>query len=389
MTDPKKDFEKSMEKVIEQEQLKSDTQSKELILKSKRVNAQLEILQQNERDMAAAASANYSRLTPEQISDIQKSNDDYMEAAKHAMTFIDPVFDHLIPFFRKNFILIGARTGEGKSTAVANIAYTTIAKTNPLTGKLRRVLVLTNEERSEDFYNRITALIKKWHYTSHSKFTDEQRSVFSKMIPMLASSGNLTVIDNNHNGSHGVTTSLEGIEGIFENLIKNGEFYDAILIDYYQNIIHSKNFPHLSENEVQARLSRMMDKYKNIYPAPIVMMAQITPLDKEGKLPFQHRIKGRKLIMDPSTCAIEMIRDVKLSSTRWIVHKSRFTEAIGMDITTGYDKGKFVPYTTAFVENVQKMAYEREARRINKQIDQNNGLPDVFKDKEKKDDTKV
>lgn len=374
MSEANDNFDKNMEKVIELEALKNDTAAKKAVLDNRRVSSQLEQLQQNERDMETAKSTNYGALTTEQIAEIQKANDEYMEAAKHAMTFMIPEFDKIVPFFRKNFILIGARTGEGKSTAVANIAFKTMQMKNPLTGKTRRVLVLTNEEKAEDFYNRVTALSRGWHYTNHSDFTDEQKKIFHNMIPVLASGGRLTVIDNNHNGSHGVTTSIEGIETIFENLLAKGEFYDVVLIDYYQNIIHSQKFPHLSENEVQARLSRMMDKYKNAYPAPIVMFAQINPPDKDDKIPFQHRIKGRKIIMDPATFAAEMIRNTAESYTKWVVHKSRFTEAIGKDMKTGYDMGKFVRYDNAFAEKIQARTYRREAEKMNALIDQHNGI---------------
>lgn len=361
MSDVKEAFEKEMEL----EKLKAETAAKKARLEAKWVDSKLEQLEQNERDMATAAATNFGAMTPEQIAKIQKDNDEYMEAAKNAMEFINPVFNNIIPFFRKNFILIGARTGEGKSTAVANIAFTTL-------GKNKRVLVLTNEERAEDFYNRVTALSRGWHYTNHNKFTEEQKATFRKMIPILAGGGRLTVIDNNHNGSHGVTTTIEGIATIFDNLLANKEYYDVVLIDYYQNIISSQKNASLSENEVQARLSRMMDKYKNEYPAPIVMFAQINAPDKDDKVPFQQRIKGRKIIMDPSTCAVEMIRVTKELYTLWKVHKSRFTEAIGKDIKTGYDYGRFVKYDSAFAEKVQKMTYEREARRLQEQLKETN-----------------
>lgn len=377
MSDTKEAFEKNMEL----EKLKADTAAKKALLEARAVNSRIEQQEQNERDMARAKSTNFGALTAEQVAEIQKSNDEYMEAAKHAMTFINPIFDNLVPFFRKNFLLVGASTGSGKSTAVANIAFTTMGMINPVTGKTRRVLVLTNEERAEDFYNRITSLIKGWHYTNHNRFTDEQKDTFRKMIKTLSSDGRLTVVDNNHNGAHGVTTSIEGIATVFDNLIANKEYYDVILIDYYQNIIHSQKYPNLSENEVQARLSRMMDKYKNEYPAPIVMMAQINPPDKEDRVPFQHRIKGRKIIMDPATFAVEMVRNTKELYTKWIVHKSRFTEAIGQDMKTGYDKGKFVKYDTAFAEKVQRMAMDRAARKMNEQMDKANGIPDAFEKK--------
>lgn len=358
MSDTKEAFEKNMEL----EKLKADTAAKRAVLDAKRVSSQLELVEQNERDMAQARATDFGALTDEQIAKLQQENDEYMEAAKNAMTFIIPEFDNLVPFFRKNFILIGARTGEGKSTAVANIAFTMLQK-----GK--RVLVLTNEEKAEDFYNRVTALSMGWHYTNHNKFTDEQKITFKRGIKALASNGKLTVVDNNHNGSTGVTTTLEGIATVFDNLIAKQEYYDVVLIDYYQNIIHSQKYPHLSENEAQSRLSRMMDKYKNTYPAPIVMMAQINAPDEKDKTPFQYRIKGRKIIMDPATFAVEMIRNTEGSFTKWVVHKSRFTEAIGKDIKTGYDKGRFVKYDSAFIERAQKNAYRRTDEKLDKKIE--------------------
>lgn len=371
----KTDFKENMAKVEELEKLKQDTMAKKAILDSKRISAQLEQLEQNEKELEIAKKSNFGALTKEQVEEIQLANNEYIKAAKNGMRFISEVFDEIVPFFRKNFILMGASTGEGKSTAVANIAFSVITSTNPVTQNTRRALVLTNEERAEDFYNRITSLAKGWHYTNHSKFTDEQIKIFSNMIPVLASGGRLTVIDNNHNGSHGVTTSIEGIESVFESLIANEEWYDVVIIDYYQNIINSKENSYMSENEVQAKLSRMMDKYKNIYPAPIVMMAQVNKPVEGDKIPFQYRIKGRKIIMDPATFVVEMEADRKNLRTRWTVWKSRFTEAVGSSFFTGYEKGKFIKYSSEFAERVQKAAYERQSR----QMDKENGIKDVFK----------
>lgn len=372
------DFVKKIEETAKIEKLKSDTANKKAVLDNKKVTAALELVQRNENELNITLNTNFGALTKEQIEQLQKDNDEYMEAAKHQMLFVCDTFVGVVPFFRKNFILIGGRTGDGKSTTVANIVYKTLTTKDPRTNKTRRVLVLTNEEKAEDFYNRVTCLIKGWHYTNHSKFTDEQRKTFNEFIPKLSSNGRLTVVDNCHGGSHGVTTSIEGIQAIFDNLIANQEWYDVVIIDYYQNIIHSKNFPHLSENEIQARLARMIDNYKNIYPAPIVMMTQVTPPDKDNKVPFQQRIKGRKIIMDPATFVVEMVADRKNLRTQWIVHKSRYTESVGMDIFTGYDHGRFVVYSSEFAEKVQMQAIERATKRMNEQIDKSNGIKEVF-----------
>lgn len=365
MSDPKDDFKASMAEVEKLEQLKNDTAAKQAIINNRRASSMLERLQQDDKDLAIVKSANFSSLTKEEIEQIQRANDEYIEAAQKQMDFIvGKVFENVVPFFRKNFILIGGKTGEGKSTTVANIVYSLLQQKNKATGKLCRTLVITNEERSEDFYNRITALIKGWHYTNHSKFTDEQKKTFSEFIPKLAKS--VVVIDDNKNGSSGTTTSIEGIEAIFENLIATNTHYDAVIIDYYQNITASKVNPFASENEVQARLARMMDKYKNIYPAPIVMMAQVNPPDKDGKIPFQQRIQGRKIIMVPATLVMEMAADRQNLRTQWTVWKSRFTEAVGRQFWTGYKYGKYVEYTTDFAVEVQNMAYRKLDEATNK-----------------------
>lgn len=365
MSDPKEVFKESMAKVTELENLKSDTAAKKAVIDNKRASSMLDKLQQDEKELALVKSANFGTLTPQEIADIQKANDEYIEAAQKPMEFINAkTFAKVVPFFRKNFILIGGKTGEGKSTTVANIAFSVLRQKNKTTGQLCRVLVITNEERAEDFYNRVTALIKGWHYTNHSDFTKEQVDTFHEYIPKLAK--NLVVIDNNKNGSSGATTSIEGIEAIFENLLESKTYYDVVIIDYYQNITHSKVNPYSSENEVQAKLARMMDKYKNLYPAPIVMMAQVNPPDKDDKVPFQYRIKGRKLIMDPATLVMEMTADRKNLRTLWTIHKSRFTEAVGQTVTTGYKYGKFVEYTNDFAVEVQNMAYKKIDEAANK-----------------------
>lgn len=376
------DFKQKVNAAADLETLKQETQAKKAVIDHRRASAQLDEIKRNDKDLEIIKKANFGVLSQDGIEKLQKANHDYMEAAKSSMFFIAKTFDDLVPFFRKNFILIGGKTGDGKSTTVANIVYSTLKQLNPATGKYRRALVITNEERGEDFYNRVTCLVNGWHYVNHNKFTEEQKKTFNDFIPKLAPM--LTVIDDGHEGSQGTTTTIEGIESIFNSLIERKEYYDVIIIDYYQNIISSKVSPYMSENEVQARLARAMDRYKNEYPAPIVMMAQVNPQNDKDKAPFQHRIKGRKIIMDPATFVVEMMADRENLKTVWRVWKSRFTEVVGKDIVTGYEKGKYVDYTLDFIENVQKLKYMREA----KAIDRASGIKDVDFTGTKKDEKK-
>lgn len=390
-SDAIKVFEEQMAEEAKYDTLRKETSRNKAVLENTRTKAQLERHKQDENDLEVIKTADFGIQTLDTIAAIQKDNLEYMQAARNKMKFVlndlpETIgFDKIVPFFQKNIILIGAQSGEGKSTTVANVAYHLMLQKNPATGRPARVLVMTNEERKEDVYNRVTCLIKGWHYTNHDKFNDDQKEVFNKFIPTLAS--RLTVIDNVYNGAHGMTTSIEGFEGIMENLIANNEHYDAIIIDYYQNYIISKRDPSMDEYQVQARLTRMLDKYKNIYPAPFVVFAQINAPDENGNPLFQYRIQGRKLIYTVTTCAMEMIVDKKHRVTTWKVIKSRFNEAVGEEIATGYDRGRFVHYTEEFRTKVQQELDRRMNAQLDRQMNKGNGIPDAFKKEEEKDGT--
>lgn len=373
MSDIKEDTLKKLAESAEKEKKRKEVADKELILKERRVNNELERIVKNDKELELAKSTSYGVITDEQISQIQKDSREYIEAARRRMLFINNTFDGVIPYFRKNLILIGGKTGEGKSTTVANIVATTIKQTNVSTGKRCKALVITNEEKTEDVYNRITCFAKGWHYVNHDKFTDEQIKIFENYIPILAKDGWLKVIDDSHGSTPdapitGVTTSLEGIQGIFDGLIKDGVHYDVVIIDYYQNVNKSKKNPGLANWQVQEQLAALLDQYKNIYPAPIVLMAQVSPPNEDNTVPFKVRIEGRKSILNVCTACVEMIADRENLRTEWFIHKSRFNESVGTSILTGYDKGRFVPYNPEFQNKVTLMKERKMANDQDKLI---------------------
>ena len=291
----------------------------------------------------------------------------------------------MVPYFRKNLILVGGDTGDGKSTAVANIIYSTMSKVNPATGKPGRVLVLTNEEKPEDFYNRVTCLMKEWKYVNHDQFNEEQRTAFRKYLPMLAKGGRLTIIGDHYEGIDGWTTTIEGIEMIFNNLLKNGVIYDAVIIDYYQNVTKSKQDPKLDEFMCQRKFANMLDQMKLKYPAPIILMAQMKRLENEDDTtPFNVRLKGAKIICDKATLITEIIPDRERLRSRWKIHKSRFTEAVGQSMFTGFDRGKFVPYDDGFKQRTAG-AVLRNMERIEEEKRKLSGKEDETSEMERKE----
>lgn len=356
MSDEMKLLEAEIEKDKQFHLRKKALSEKELDLKEKKVDAQFTTLVKNQEDTAKSESVTFGRMSQDSIEQLIKDNEDYLEAAKHPVPFICSEFDSIVPFFRKNLVLIAAPSGAGKSTSVSNIAYSCIQKKNPLTGKPYRILILTNEEAPEDCLNRLTCFIKGWKYSNHDQFSDEQRAEFSKYIRTFTQRGNVTVIGDVYEGISGWTTTPEGIVKVFDNMIRDGDFYDVVVLDYYQNVTRSREKPELNEYEVQRLLSNEIDRIKNIYPGVIVFMAQIDGLkDEDDTTPYNIRLKGTKLIITKSTFICEIVPEHKLKRSRWKVHKSRFTDAIGKEVITGFDRGRFVPYSIDFQKNVAKL----------------------------------
>lgn len=363
------DLNEKIQKEMDIERRKKAVSEKELDLKEKRIDIAFENLVKGKEEAEKSEAVSFGTMSEEAVQELITNNEDYLEAAKHPIPFICSEFDSIVPFFRKNLVLITAASGQGKSTCVANIVFSAMKMKNPTTGKPYRILVLTNEEAPEDFYNRLTCFIKGWQYSNHDKFSDDQRSEFSKFIRVLTKNGNVTVIGDQFSSIGGWTTSVEGVVQIFDNLIRDQEEYDVVILDYYQNVTKSREQPDLNEYQVQRLLSNEFDRIKNVFPGVIVVMAQIDPLkDKDDTTSYNLRLKGTKLIITKSTFICEIIPEYKLFRSTWIVHKSRFTSSNGMRVITGFDRGRYVPYSKEFQLNVAKKIEQNMTKEKEKEL---------------------
>jgi hypothetical protein len=219
-----------------------------------------------------------------------------------------------------------------------------------------------------------------WQYSNHDKFTDEQRAEFTRQIKTFTEEGNVTVIGDVYEDISGWTTTVEGITTVFDNLMRDKDEYDIVILDYYQNVTKSREQPELNEYEVQRVLSNEFDRIKNAYPGVIVVMAQVDALkDEDDKTPHSVRLKGTKMITTKCTFICEIVPDYDLFKSDWVVHKSRFTDSMGHRVITGFDRGMYVPYSTEFQKNISKIVNERLERKKAQEL----GMP-VEKEEKKK-----
>jgi replicative DNA helicase len=302
---------------------------------------------------------------PEYIDGLIKSNTQYLNAVRtKSMTFLNSDFRGVVPYMPNQLVIVGARTGRGKSTTCANLIYQAIMKS-------KKTLTLSNEEKAPDVFNRVTSLIKGVAYTEHDRLTDEQVTELNEYIKILGQ--RMLVIDDDQTKKVGGMGIIEMVQGYINKAIESKQ-YDAIIIDYYQKINQSADNPMLGVYEVQAKFADYIgDVLKHPDCPAIVLMAQLKPDDKEGR-PIEERIEGRKAIAKPATCILEAAPDYDRRCTTFTVHKSRWSENNGKGVDVGYMRGKYVKYDLEFKEYVEKAKMEETKQRALRNIKPKNTL---------------
>jgi len=337
--------------IMEADAKNAEHHHKKSVIEKYTTDTKYDQIVESQETLKKAQSIDVTLRDPDRIKKIQESVGEYFRDVKNSRVFINNDFRGKIPYFLRNIILLAAETGQGKSTICANLALHALSQG-------QRALVISNEENEQDIYNRITCLFKSWSYTDHTMFSPDQVETFQTMIEHL--SHRLTVIDDSFDGAPGATSTIEGVENILNSLVDKEIKFDVIIVDYYQNIERSIKNPMMSNWQVQERFCNFIDKFKNRYDAPIIILAQ-KKKDSED-MSFKESIEGRKIILNKATCAINVKADRENLKTGFTVEKSRFPEAMGQTIWTGYNKGKYVPYDQTFKNHVQDVKDRREER---------------------------
>jgi hypothetical protein len=350
-------------KLSPEEQAKklSEFTQKELEVKAARLEREYQKLVRD-RSQAQDLEKLTFDITDGYIQKILDKNNNKFKSADKKMQLIYglPELSVPIPFYAGEMILMGARTGTGKTTACVNIAYSLIRQ-----GK--KPIVITNEESTEDFINRLAALFLEKRYANLEKLDQETRDRINGIVPKLLKL--VRVIDADFAKMNGLnierlTNSIEGLKFIEKKLLQEanqGNVFDAIIIDYYQKFNFSIEYPDMRPYECQEQAAAIIENLRVNYPAPIIMFVQMSDgKDEEDGMdaPFEHRIQGRKIIANYATVILEITVNRKESTTEFKLHKGRNMEYINGKIKVGWDNGKYVKFDKAFIDKVNQRKIE-------------------------------
>lgn len=267
-------------------------------------------------------------------------------------TFLCSTLSRVVPFVPGSLVLIAAHSGKGKSTVVANIAYS-----NWKQGL--KTLIFSNEEPKKDIRHRIGCIehgielgrVKDGSLTGHelmklSEVTDDTVDY-------------IHVVDQSYKNNGDFVKTIDGFKYVWNNT--DFSQYACVIIDYYQNVTRDSRVPSKSPWEVQAELADFLDGQKNVIGIPIFVFAQLK-LFSDTEKEFEERLKGRKIIFDKCTFAVELASNKGDYTSEWKVHKDRHHGRDGAAVKTGFDKAfsRFVDRTTEFQEKAAAWVRQRQ-----------------------------
>lgn len=338
----------SQDELLKEIEQRSSLIEKKRVIETVRVEKQFAEIKETEKEKERLKTVDVTAIDEGFLAKMDWEQKMMRESVSRRMTFVTPNLTDSVPFTYPNLILIGAKTGQGKSTFASNMIY-------QLMVNHRKSLLLSNEEKSVDVYNRLSCLHKGWNYNDRNYFTEEQWDEMTRLRHTMYRSGRVRVIDSDYDSFKDATTSYEGIKFVLDNLYDSflekkklnenaTPDFDCIVLDYYQKVSSSIENPHLKQWEVLKKLSDYLDNFYKKYPAPIVIFCQLKNESGDDDY-FETRIKEGKAILVPATFAMELKPDKKTRVTEFIPHKHRWSNRIDQKIKLVWNKGLFVDHT--------------------------------------------
>ncbi len=255
-----------------------------------------------------------------------------LRARHSSVPFISSAFNDLFRL-TQGLTLVGGVSGQGKSTTAANI----VAGFFEAADEKRKAIVLTNEETSEAVYNRVAAIQTKNSFfdlqrgklkpQSVGEVEDQAHLIMDRLIIEAGDS----VYEMNY---------LEDVMGAL-NYAREVQNVGLIILDYYQTVNSSREFPDESPYQVLKRLGSFLKDYGRSAPVPVVCFAQLK--NRSESPDFKERVEGDRTIFNHAFTAVEIVPDFQTCITKFMVVKDRFGFGQGKEIEMEYINGWYQP----------------------------------------------
>lgn len=269
---------------------------------------------------------------------VSKSKEARIAAYKKNKALRAQILENRIPFISPNFdpdfflcqgmTIVGAKSGESKSTTCANVIAGFI-KHSP--GK--KVIVITNEEGPDAVIDRVSCILHKKNYIElyKGRISNRDRDLIETTSINLTDT--IEIVDD----STWDMACLEDVIAVLESAAKNK--LHMVVLDYLQTVTYSRDEPQLESYQVSKRLGLFLKDYGRRVGVPVIVFAQLKPKTDGGAI--QDRVQNDKTIYNHAFNVIEVIPNFDTLVTEFIIHKGRFELKQGKKIVMKFVGGRY------------------------------------------------
>jgi predicted ATP-dependent serine protease len=268
---------------------------------------------------------------------VQKSKEDRVAQYRKSQETRRQILVNRIPFITKGFlpdfflsqglILVGAESGKAKSTTCANVLA------GFLNTSKRPAIVVTNEEAPDSIYDRVSCILCRLSYNDYysGKLTKTERGMVEDTS--LALMDRVEVVDD---GAWDMAYK-EDVIAVCETAAKKD--VGIVLVDYLQTITMSRVEPDKESFQISKDLGFYFKGYGKKYGVPVVVFAQLSGAGESKSM--AERVQNDKTFYNHAFTAIEVTPDFKTLTTTFKVHKNRFGDHSGKEVSMEFRGGRY------------------------------------------------
>lgn len=290
------------------------------------------------------AVTSFEKISPTQIKAgrvyEQKSKDERIKQYQESKAIRRSIHANRIPFISKSFlpdmwlsqglIVVGAKSGRAKSTTASNV----------LAGFLRSVpdksaIVISNEEATDAIYERAACVLMEISYSEYfvGKVDRRKEQVIEECVQDFIIPRVEVVEDGKYDMSY-----IDDVQSVLETAASAK--VGLVIVDYLQCITQSRTNPQLEAFQISKQLGLYLKDYGKNHGVPVVCFVQLGP-GADGA-DFSSRVQNDKTFVNHSFLAVELEPDFETLTTKFKIHKDRFSGHTGKEVVADFVGGRYV-----------------------------------------------
>lgn len=290
------------------------------------------------------AVAKFDKLTPGQIRTgriyEQKDRAGRIEQYRTSKQTRITIRQNRVPFISKSFlpglwlsqglIVVGAKSGRAKSTTASNV----------LAGFLRSVpnkpaIVVSNEEAADAIYERTACVLTQTNYIEY--FSGKASAQTQRLVEQCVTEEIIPRVEVVEDGKFDMSYE-EDVMAVLETaaIDKVG----LVIVDYHQCITQSRTKPDSESFQVSKRLGLYLKDYGKKHGVPVLDFVQLS--NGAENADFASRVQNDKTLFNHAFLAIEIEPDFETLTTKFKVHKDRFSGHTGKEVVCDFVGGRYV-----------------------------------------------